>query len=73
KIYQTQKIKVSKSREKLANQRTDILIKITTELVSGYDIICSEKAHHSIERPPKHDRSALAWSLVLAKLLYKTQ
>ena len=34
---------------------------------------CIEKAHHSNERPPKHDRSELAWSLFLAKLLYKAQ
>ena len=51
----------------------DILNKITTELVSSYDVICIEKAHHSNERPPKHDRSELAWSLFLAKLLYKAQ
>lgn len=73
KNYQKQKIKVAKIREKIANQRTDILNKITTELVSSYDVICIEKAHHSNERPPKHDRSELAWSLFLAKLLYKAQ
>ena len=37
------KIKVAKIREKIANQRTDILNKITTELVSSYDVICIEK------------------------------
>ena len=67
------KNKSRKIREKIANQRTDILNKITTELVSSYDVICIEKAHHSNERPPKHDRSELAWSLFLAKLLYKAQ
>ena len=72
KNYQN-KNKSRKIREKIANQRTDILNKITTELVSSYDVICIEKAHHSNERPPKHDRSELAWSLFLAKLLYKAQ
>ena len=42
-------------------------------MVSSYDVICIEKAHHCNERPPKHDRSELAWSLFLAKLLYKAQ
>lgn len=67
------KNKSRKNSRKIANQRTDILNKITTELVSSYDVICIEKAHHSNERPPKHDRSELAWSLFLAKLLYKAQ
>ena len=72
KNYQN-KNKSRKNSRKIANQRTDILNKITTELVSSYDVICIEKAHHSNERPPKHDRSELAWSLFLAKLLYKAQ
>ena len=64
-----------RQEERKLNKRKMIAIlnKITTELVSSYDVICIEKAHHSNERPPKHDRSELAWSLFLAKLLYKAQ
>ena len=46
-IFRKQKLskqnKSRKIREKIANQRTDILNKITTELVSSYDVICIEK------------------------------
>ncbi|EPI13863.1 hypothetical protein D357_00102 [Enterococcus faecium SD3B-2] len=42
KNYQKQKQKVAKLYEKLMNQRTDFLNKLSTEIIKNHDIICIE-------------------------------
>lgn len=40
--YNKQRIKLAKIHEKISNQRTDFLQKLSTSLVKDYDIICTE-------------------------------
>lgn len=42
KNYQKQKQKVAKLYEKVMNQRTDFLNKLSTEIIKNHDIICIE-------------------------------
>ena len=42
KNYQTQRIKVAKIHEKIANQRKDFLHKLSTTLIKNHDVICIE-------------------------------
>ena len=42
KNYARQKAKVAKLHEHIANQRSDFLHKVTTELVRNYDVLCIE-------------------------------
>lgn len=74
KNYQKQKLKVAKMREKLMNQRTDFLNKITTEIVRKYDVICIEDIHQTeVYRNRKLHRgiSDVSWALFVSKLEYK--
>ena len=40
--YEKQRIKLAKIHEKIINQRTDFLQKLSTQLIRNYDIICLE-------------------------------
>ncbi|MFD2306698.1 RNA-guided endonuclease TnpB family protein [Enterococcus termitis] len=74
KNYQKQKLKVAKMREKLMNQRTDFLNKITTEIVQKYDVICIEDIQQSdIYRNSKLHCgiSDVSWAMFVSKLEYK--
>lgn len=74
KNYQKQKVKVSKMREKLMNQRNDFLNKVTTEIVRSYDLICVEDiSKDDFSRNTKLNRefSDVSWSLFVSKLEYK--
>jgi putative transposase len=42
KNYQKQKRKVARLHEKVMNQRTDFLNKLSTEMIKNHDIICIE-------------------------------
>ncbi|WP_244478657.1 transposase, partial [Enterococcus cecorum] len=42
KNYQKQKLKVARLHEKVINQRTDFLNKLSTEIIKNHDIICIE-------------------------------
>ena len=39
------RVKVARVQERIANQRTDALHKLTTDLVRNYDVICAEDLH----------------------------
>ncbi|WP_212981641.1 transposase, partial [Paenibacillus azoreducens] len=40
--YQKQKRKVARLHEKVMNQRTDFLNKLSTEIIKNHDVICIE-------------------------------
>lgn len=74
KNYQKQKLKIAKMHEKLMNQRIDFLNKITTEIVTKYDVICVEDIHkEDFFRNSKLNRGItdVSWAMFISKLEYK--
>lgn len=75
KNYQKQKQKVAKLYEKVMNQRTDFLNKLSTEIIKNHDIICIEDLNtQSMLRNYKllkKSISDVSWSSFVAKLQYK--
>ena len=74
KNYQKQKRKVARLHEKVMNQRTDFLNKLSTEIIKNHDIICIEDLNvKGILRNHKLARSIsdVSWSSFVAKLQYK--
>ena len=74
KNYQKQKRKVARLHEKVMNQRTDFLNKLSTEIIKNHDIICIEDLNvKGMLRNNKLARSIsdVSWSSFVAKLQYK--
>ena len=74
KNYQKQKRKVARLHEKVMNQRTDFLNKLSTEIIKNHDIICIEDLHtKGLLRNHKLAKSIsdVSWSSFVTKLQYK--
>jgi len=75
KNYQKQKHKVAKLHEKVINQRTDFLNKLSTDIIKNHDVICIEDLHtKGLLRNRKLAKgiSDVSWSKFVTKLQYKT-
>lgn len=76
KNYMKQKYKVACLNEKLKNQYTDFLNKLSTELIKNHDIICIEKLKTKRtfrNRKLAKKNSTISWSSFVTKLKYKAE
>ena len=74
KNYQKQKKKVARLHEKVMNQRTDFLNKLSTEIIKNHDIICIEDLNTKgmlRNRKLAKSISDVSWSSFVTKLQYK--
>lgn len=74
KNYQKKKRKIARLHEKIMNQRTDFLNKLSTEIIKNHDIICMEDLNtKGVLRNHKLAKSIsdVSWSRFVIKLQYK--
>lgn len=72
--WEKQRVKVARVYEKIANQRSDGIHKMTTELVKSYDVICIEDlsiADMIKDRKLAKAISDCAWGEIVRQLGYK--
>ena len=72
--YNKARIKVARLHEHIANQRKDFLHKLSTEIITNYDIICLEDLQvKNMLKNPKQARSIqdVSWSEFVRQLKYK--
>ncbi|BFH63052.1 IS200/IS605 family element RNA-guided endonuclease TnpB [Paenibacillus azoreducens] len=72
--YQKQKRKVARLHEKVMNQRTDFLNKLSTEIIKNHDVICIEDLNTKgmlRNRKLAKSISDVSWSSFVEKLQYK--